>query len=83
MSLTPWNKLYDLKTAPKINCKILKTFTIRSKIPLIPPLLVGNQLASDFLVKANLLNDYFSKQRTTIDNNRSFPANISFVQVIL
>ena len=40
------------------------------------PLLVGNQLVSDFLVKANLFNDYFSKQCTTIDN--SIPANINF-----
>ena len=43
----------------------------------MPPLLVGNQLVSDFLVKANLFNDYFSKQCTTIDNN-SIPANINF-----
>ena len=45
---------------------------------MIPPLLVANQLASNFLVKANLFNDYFSKQCTTIDNNSSIPANISF-----
>ena len=29
--------------------------------------------------KANLFNDYFSKQRTTIDNNSAIPANTSFV----
>ena len=48
------NKLSNPKTAPK-------TFANGSKIPLIPPLLVGNQLVSDFMVKANLFNDYFSK----------------------
>ena len=77
MSLTPWNKLYDLKTTPKINCKILKTFTIRSKIPLIPPLLVGNQLVTEFLVKVNLFNDYFSQQYSKIDNNDSISASIT------
>ena len=73
------NKLNDPKTAPKTYWKILKTFVNGTKIPLIPPLLVGNQLVSDFLEKANLFNDYFSKQCTTIDNNSAIPANTSFV----
>ena len=60
--------------------KILKTFANAFKIPLIPPLLIGNQLVSDFLEKANLFNEYFSKQCTTIgNNNRAVPANTSFV----
>ena len=44
-----------------------------TKIPLIPPLLVGNQLVPDFLEKANFFNDYFSKQCTTIDNSSAIP----------
>ena len=36
------NKLNDPKKVPKIYCKILKTFVNGTKIPLIPPLLVGN-----------------------------------------
>ena len=56
------NKLKDPKKAPKTSWKILKTFVDGTKIPLIPPLLVGNQLVSDLLKKANLFNDYFSKQ---------------------
>ena len=63
------NKLNDPKTAPKTYWKILKAFVNGTDIPLIPTLLVGNQLVSDFLEKANLFNDYFSKQCTTIDNN--------------
>ena len=73
------NKPNDPKTAPKTYWKILKIFVNGAKIPLIPPLLVGNQLVSDFLEKANLFNDYFSKQCTTIDNNSAIPANTSFV----
>ena len=57
----------------------MKTFVNGTKIPLIPPLLAGNQLGSDFLEKANLFNDYFSKQCTTIGNNIPIPANTSFV----
>ena len=52
-----------------------KTFVNGTKIPLIP-LLVGNQLVSDFLVKRNMFNDYFSNQCTTIDSNSSIPANL-------
>ena len=63
------NKLNDPKTAPKAYWKILKTFANDATIPLIPPLLVANQLVSDFLVKGNLFNGYFSKQCTIIDNN--------------
>ena len=46
------NNINDPKTAQKIYWKILKTFVNGTKIPLIPPLLVGNQLFTDFLVKA-------------------------------
>ena len=45
---------------------------------MIPPLLAGNQLVSDILVKAIFFNDYFSKQCMTIDNSSSLPANIIF-----
>ena len=68
----------DPKTAPKTYWKILKTFVNGTKIPLIPPLLVGNQLVTDFLVKANLFNDYFSQQCMTVDNDSSIPPNITF-----
>ena len=36
------------------------------------------QLVTEFLVKANLLNDYFSQQCTTVDNGSSIPPNITF-----
>ena len=70
--------LNDPKTAPKTYWKILKTFVNGTKIPLIPPLLVGNQLVTNFLVKANLFNDYFSQQCMTVDNDSSIPPNITF-----
>ena len=70
--------LNDPKTAPKTYWKILKAFVNGTKIPLIPPLLVGNQLVTEFLVKANLFNDYFSQQCTTVDNDSFIPPNITF-----
>ena len=40
-------------------------------MPQIPPFLGRNQFVTDFLVKANFFNDYFSEQCTTIGNNSS------------
>ena len=45
------NKLNDTKIAPKTYWKILKPFINGTKIPLMLPLLVGNQLVSDFWKK--------------------------------
>ena len=45
-------------------------------IPLIPSLIVGSQLVTNFVVKANLFDDYFNQQYTTIDNDSSIPPNI-------
>ena len=41
-------------------------------------MLVGNRFATDFLTKANLFNDFFSKQCSTIVNNSSLPTNLTF-----
>ena len=57
------NKLKNSKTAPKTYWKILKTFVNSTKISLISALLVGNQLVSNFLEKANLFNDYNARQQ--------------------
>ena len=70
--------LNDPKIVPKIYWKILKRFVNGTKISLIPTLLFGNQVVTDFLVKANLFNNYFSQQCTTVDNASSIPPNITF-----
>ena len=70
--------LNDPKTAPKTYWKILKTFVNGTKFPLILPSLVGNQLVTEFLVKANLFNNCFSQQCTTVNNDRYIPPNITF-----
>ena len=48
---------------------------IGSKIPLIPPLLVNNELVTDFLVKGNLFNDFFREQCRSITNDSCLPNN--------
>ena len=73
------NKLSDPKTAPKTFWTILKTFINGTKIPLIHPLSVVNQLVSDFLAKSNLFNDCFSKQCTTIYTSSAIPVNTRFI----
>ena len=72
------NKLHDPKTAPKTYWAILKTFVNGSKIPLIPPQLVDNKLITNFLDKANLFNNFFTKQCTPISNDNTVPASIDF-----
>ena len=56
---------------------MFKIFVNGTEIPLTPPLPVGNQFVTDFLIKVNLLNDYFSEQCTTVDNDSSAPPNVN------
>ena len=48
---------------------ILKSFTNWKKIPIIPPLLIHDQLVTNFSKKANNFNEYFSDQCSVIDNS--------------
>ena len=68
-------KLNDPKTTPKTYWSILKTFVNGSKIPLISPLLVNNEFVTDFLVKANLFNDFFREKCRPITNGSCLPKN--------
>ena len=53
------NKLNDPETAPERYWTIFKTLVNGGKIPLIPQLLVGIKLVTDFLEKANLINNTY------------------------
>ena len=57
------------------NTPILKTFVNSSNTPIIPPLLVNNKFAIDFLDKVNLFNDFFKEQCRPITNGSSLPNN--------
>ena len=59
---------YTLREASrKLIFVFLKTF--------IPPLLVNKRFVTDFKVKANIFNDFFSKQCTPLANGSKIPEN--------
>ena len=62
------SKANDPNLAPKTYWSILKSFVNGKKIPLIPPILVNDQLVTNFLEKANLFNEFFTQQCNTIEN---------------
>ena len=62
-------KLRDPKLNRKAYWGILKSFTNWKKIPIIPPLLIHDQLVTNFSKKANNFNEYFSDQCSVIDNS--------------
>ena len=69
---------------PNISAKtcwsILKSLYNDTKVPLIPPLLVNNQIVSDFTKKPNLFNDFFATQCTPLlTNNSVLPSAVSFM----
>ena len=53
--------------------KISQNFRKWQKNPIIPPLLVNDKLATNFLEKANLFNEFFSKQCQPLKNNSTLP----------
>ena len=53
-------KLDNPDTAPKTYWSIINRFLNNKKIPIIPPVLFGGKLISDFEKKAELFNDYFT-----------------------
>ena len=67
------SKREDSNTAPKTYWSILNRFLYNKKIPAIPPLLVDGTFISDFCVKANLFNNFFTSICTPIKNNSTLP----------
>ena len=68
------NKLLDSKTSPKSYCSILKAFLNNKKIPCIPPLLRNGKFIMDFKEKAELFNDFFTRQCSLVNNNSKPPS---------
>ena len=71
------DKLAEKLSGPKLNWKaswgILKSFTNWKKIPIIPPLLINDQLVTNFNEKANNFNQSFSNQCSVIDKSSKLP----------
>ena len=72
------NKLSNPSSSSKTYWSILKLFCNNKKIPLIPPILIGNKLESDFKLKANHFNKYFASKCTPMNNDSSLSSSFEF-----
>ena len=72
-------KLNNVKSSSKAYWSILKSFYTGKKIPIIPPLLVDNQLITNFEEKAGIFNNYFAKQCSLIKNSSTLPETLSML----
>ena len=70
-------KLGDPSRSIKTYWATLRTLWNGKKVPNIPPLLVNDELLSEFEVKANIFNKYFASQCTTINNNSVLPSTLN------
>ena len=71
-------KLANPSTSSKTYWSILKTFVNGKKIPIIPYLLVNDKFITNFLEKANLFNEFFSKQCQPLQNNSTLPKSNTY-----
>ena len=71
------NKLGDPSGSIKTYWATLRTLWNGKKVPNIPPLLVSNELITEFEVKANIFNKYFTSQCTIINNNSVLPSTLN------
>ena len=60
------NNLIDPTTSSKTYWSILKTFYNGRKIPIIPPLLINDNLETDFKKKAHHFNVFFASKCTPL-----------------
>ena len=66
-------KLNNPGTSAKTYWSIFKNFYNGKKVPLIPPLQIGNTLVSDFKMKANIFNKFFASQCVPLNNDSNIP----------
>ena len=60
-------------TSSKTYWSLINTVLNKAKIPMIPPLLENGLFVTDFAEKAQIFNDYFILQCTTIDTDSEIP----------
>ena len=61
-------RLMDPATSPQAYWSILKTFVNNKEILCIPPIYHNNDYITDCKKKAGILNNFFAKQCTTVNN---------------
>ena len=73
------SKLNNPKTSAKAYWSILKSFYNGKKIPVIPPLLINNELISDFKMKANQFNSFLASHCTPLNNNSKVSGSQTYI----
>ena len=66
-------KLSDPETGKKLYWSLINKILNKAKIPIIPPLIENDIFVLDFTAKAEIFNDYFIEQCTTIDTGSELP----------
>ena len=66
-------KLNNPKTAPKTYWKILNRILSNKKIFSVPPLLVNDEMISNFSKNTELFNKFFASQCTRLSNTSTLP----------
>ena len=69
-------KLANPSTSSKTYWSILKTFVNSKKVPIIPPFPL--KFVTNFLEKAYLFNEFFSKQCQPLQNNSTLPKSNTY-----
>ena len=59
----------------------MKTLVNGRRVPLLPPIQIGDKFITNFTEKAEALNYYFAKQCRVIDNNSQLPDRANFAQI--
>ena len=68
-----WQSLANSGTSGKTYWTLINTLLNKAKIPIIPSLLENGLFVADFTEKAQIFNDYFILQCTTIDTGSEIP----------
>ena len=70
------NTLANRETSSRTYWTLINTVLNKAKIPIIPPLLENGLFITDFTEKAQIFNDYFILQCTTVNTGSEIPQYI-------
>ena len=77
------NTLANPETSSKTYWTLINTVLNKAKIPIIPPLLENGLFITDFTEKAQIFNDYFILQCTTVDTGSEIPQYVPAASTLI
>ena len=77
------NTLANPETSSKTYWTLINTVLNKAKIPIIPPLLENGLFITDFTEKAQIFNDFFILQCTTVDTGSEIPQYIPAAAILI